>query len=440
MSLAPLASAMVCAGCGASPGADAALPFRCPNADAGDDVDHVLAWVGDDDPAALAAALADPEPCPFVRFRAAMHSHRLARRRGMADADYVALVRRLDAAIAEVDGQGFRTTPYRRADALGAWIKDETGNVGGSHKARHLMGIALHLAVVEALGLADLRGRDLAIASCGNAALAAAVVARAAGRRLRVFVPPSAKPSVVQRLDALGALREVCERAPGDPPGDPCYRRFRAAVDQGALPFSCQGPDNGLTLQGGHTLAWELVAQHAALGAPPLTCLFIQVGGGALASSVVQGLARLQRAGLLPALPRLFAVQTAAAHPLARAFAAASARAAVDGDDAAIAHARRHRAECMVPWPEEPRSVAAGILDDETYDWAAIVEHLLRAGGDVVLADEATLLRAEGLAEAAGVRTDPTGAAGLAGALTLRARGLLPAEAAVALLLTGARR
>ena len=40
----------------------------------------------------------------------------------------------------------------------------------------------------------------LAIASCGNAALAAAVVARAADRRLRVFIPPDADPAVVARL------------------------------------------------------------------------------------------------------------------------------------------------------------------------------------------------------------------------------------------------
>jgi phosphate-selective porin len=29
------------------------------------------------------------------------------------------------------------------------WVKDETHNVAGSHKARHLMGLLLYLAVVE---------------------------------------------------------------------------------------------------------------------------------------------------------------------------------------------------------------------------------------------------------------------------------------------------
>ena len=37
-----LASALVCAGCGASPARDDPHPFQCPNAGANDDTDHVL--------------------------------------------------------------------------------------------------------------------------------------------------------------------------------------------------------------------------------------------------------------------------------------------------------------------------------------------------------------------------------------------------------------
>jgi threonine synthase len=59
-------------------------------------------------------------------------------------------------------------------------------------------------------------------ASCGNAALAASVVARAQDRRLRVFIPTDAPPSVVERLTQLGAATVVCPRLPGEH-GDPCY-------------------------------------------------------------------------------------------------------------------------------------------------------------------------------------------------------------------------
>ena len=136
----------------------------------------------------------------------------------MADAEYAELVRGLDDAVARVDGRGFRVTPFGRSPALGSalgfsgaggvWVKDETGNVSGSHKGRHLMGLLMHLEVVERLGLWPARARPrLAIASCGNAALAAAVVAAAGERRLRVFVPVDADPAVVRRLEELEAER-----------------------------------------------------------------------------------------------------------------------------------------------------------------------------------------------------------------------------------------
>ena len=37
------------------------------------------------------------------------------------------------------------------AEPGAVWVKDETGNVGGSHKARHLVGILLHLLAAERL-------------------------------------------------------------------------------------------------------------------------------------------------------------------------------------------------------------------------------------------------------------------------------------------------
>ncbi len=437
------ASRLECAGCGERLDPAAPLPFACPRATPGDDIDHVLrVQLGGEGLRELVLeAAADGERSPFLRFRRLMHAYRLARRQGMGDADYVALVSQLDAAVAEVEGRGFETTPYTYNSALALWIKDETGNVGGSHKARHLMGLAIHMEVVSRLGLADLRGRELAIASCGNAALAASVVAKAAGRRLRVFVPPSARPTVLGRLRELGALIEVCERRPGDPPGDPCYHRFREALTGGALPFSCQGSDNGLTIQGGMTLGWELALQHRAESDAPLGQLFVQVGGGALASGVAQALALAERAGLVSTPPRLFAVQTANAHPLYRAFERVRERAREVGGEAALRSALRHRQEYMRPWPEPPQSVADGILDDETYDWASIVESLLATGGEVVLADEATLLRANAAAERElGLLACVTGTAGIAGVLTRRAAGADDPGVQTAALVTGVRR
>ncbi|MCZ7534679.1 MAG: pyridoxal-phosphate dependent enzyme [Acidimicrobiia bacterium] len=266
-----------------------------------------------------------------MRYREMLHPYGFARRRGLSDSDYVTLVRDLDDAVAAVDGHGFRLTPFGFAPDLDArlalepattLVKDETDNVSGSHKGRHLFGLALQITLAGRFGALDRWPPRLAIASCGNAALAAAVVARAARWPLSVFVPPTANEFVLGRLDALGAEVVECPRVPGDPPGDPCVRRFRAAVAAGALPFSCQGPENGLTVDGGRTLAYEIVdglraAQLGAGAAAPIpavdapggaalgrdVCLYVQVGGGAMAAGLAAGFEDAAALGCLGRTP-----------------------------------------------------------------------------------------------------------------------------------------
>ena len=95
----------------------------------------------------------------------------------------------------------------------------------------------------------------------------------------------------------------------------------------------------------------------------------------------------------------------------------------------------------MWPWEEEPRSVAHGILDDETYDWLAVVEGMLHSGGSPVVVSEDLLVHANELATSAtGIDVDPTGSAGLAGLLALRDRGEIGDHERVAVLFTGVRR
>jgi len=451
---AALPTALVCAGCGFRVPDDAPLAFACPATRPGDDVDHVLVRVLDPAAAAAADALGDDPASvnPYVRWRTHFHAWHRALALGWSDAEYVGLVGRFDTAVALVDGHGFRITPFARSgplsDALGfsaaggVWVKDETGNVSGSHKARHLFGTMLELAVEEARrdaagGRPPGERAPLAIASCGNAALAAAVVARAADRHLDVFIPPDADPVVVERLRALGAACTVCEREPGVA-GDPTYHALLRAIAAGAVPFTCQGNLNGLAIEGGQTLGWELAA---AVGAPDgpsrLDRVVVQVGGGALISSVIGG---LRYGGAT--LPRIHAVQPATVHPLARAFERVRARAvAGEAIDEALADAARHRSAFMWPWEAEPRSVAHGIIDDETYDWRAAVAGMLASGGGPVVVSETTFEEANALARATtGIDVDHTGSAGLAGLVDLvRTRAIGPDET-VAVLFTGAVR
>jgi threonine synthase len=138
--------------------------------------------------------------------------------------------------------------------------------------------------------------------------------------------------------------------------------------------------------------------------------IFVQVGGGALASGIAQGFAIATAHGVLPRLPRLVAVQTAACAPLERAW---NRSAGVPLPAAALARSR-----FMWPWEIAPTSLADGILDDETYDWWAVVEGMRQSGGHPVLVGEDLLARARDLARVhAGVSASATGTSGLAGVL-----------------------
>ncbi len=440
------ATSVVCAGCGYRAPVEEPFPFRCAEARPGDDIDHVM--VRELDPAHVGFPDGD-EPDPFVRYRELFHWYHLGRAGGLDDADLVALVDELDRAVGEVDGRGFEVTPFAPNGALSSrlgcevWVKDETGNVSGSHKARHLMGLMLHLRAVERAGLAKAADADLAIASCGNAALAAAVVAKAAGRTLRVFVPTWADPTVVARLEDLDAKITVCPREEGVP-GDPTYHALQVALAEGAVPFTCQGGDNGLTIEGGETIGYEMVSELARADGG-MHRLFVQVGGGALASACIRAFEDAALLEMPTGLPVIHAVQTAGAHPLERAYRRVRSKvgheATPEGIVDAMAYARSHRSEFMWPWEEEPKSVAHGILDDETYDWAAVVAGMLATGGTPVLVSEEMLLEANDLArEATGIDVDHTGSSGLAGLLELSRRGGIERHERVTVLFTGARR
>ncbi len=437
------ATTLACAGCGTPAGTDDPYPFRCPQAGRGDDIDHVMTRrLG-----AGAAWPAATDESPFLRFRTLLHSYHRALAGGLSDGDYVEIAGRLDAAVAEVDGHGFLATPFQRSEELshalgltdgGVWVKDETGNVSGSHKARHLMGVALHLDVAARLGLGGGRPEPpLVIASCGNAALAAAVVAKAAARKLQVLVPTDAEAAVLEMLERLGAQVTVCPRQAGVP-GDPTFHRMQAAIQEGALAFTCQGTENGLAIEGGQTLAWEV----AAAGGAVLDRVVLQVGGGALASAVGQGFAEAAALGALARSPRIDTVQTRSAHPLERAYEKLRTRIqAGEPAEAALRYAATHRSEFMWPWETVPHSVAHGILDDETYDWLGVARGMLATGGTSVVVGEDLLEEANALGrKATGIDVDHTGSSGLAGLIALVRAGQVGPHERVAVLFTGVRR
>jgi threonine synthase len=263
------------------------------------------------------------------------------------------------------------------------------------------------------------------------------------------------------RLRDLGAVVNVVPREEGIT-GDPTYHALQRAIASGALPFTCQGNENGLVIEGGHTIAYEMASQLGDDGAG-LDGVVVQVGGGALASAVIQGFREAVALGAWRRMPKVFTVQTMGGHPLKRAYDRLLGR-VLDrlsssegggGTDAAalaaerfrspevqeeLAHAGSHRSEFMWPWEDEPKSIAHGILDDETYDWYQVVRGMLETGGRPILVGEETLIEANDIARSAtGIDVDHTGSAGLAGVLEL-GTGAFGRDERVAVLFTGRTR
>jgi threonine dehydratase len=468
--------------------------FGCPGA--GDGQEHILKrQLADtfDRPAAKAAILhiwADPVKDPFRIFQELSASrHILGARR------YRERLDQLQHQLRMAEGKPFQVTPLIQVPALAdtlnlkgrLWIKDETGNITGSHKGRHLMGSILYLEGLRYLNK-ETSKRVLAIYSCGNAALAASAVAKAGGYELHAFVPDSVETSVARMLDDRGAIVEKIPRV-NTGGGDPCYVAFRHAIDEKKwVPFSCSGNDNWSNIDGGETLGAEMAMQLADHGAT-VTSLVIQVGGGALARAISQAWAILGDLGISRDGPRIYVCQAEGNHPFVRAYYLALCQIArhnglafdlgydPGGDPAAelekmrrfadanrhqvakvVAFTRRHFHEAAVQTPlkeivqlskqfmwawdgDLPASAAHGILDDLTYDWYHLLQSILKSGGQAIRVPEKQIKTAHRLAhEYTDVNVSPTGCAGLAGLLELIKIDVITPAENVGLFFTGIER
>ena len=469
---------------------DSPRPYRCPQAPPGwnvpgreraDDVDHVLTLVSPPPANGTPDFHEHPDPNPFLRFRELLHGFQLARGSRGGERAFLARVRSLGRALEGAGAAGPRATPLERSDRLsdalgfqpegGVWIKDETQSPGG-HKLRHLFGIALQLAPPSAsetplcLALSEADG--------GREALAAARVARAAGHPLEVHLAAATAPALTRRLLDLGA-RPVFAAPCEEGCCDSAQRRAREAAEAGeAIPFSSRESENGLALEGGRTLGFELASdlESGAAGVPALDRLFLQVGRGALASGAIQGFAELIRRGLSLWLPRVHAVQSAGAFPLRRAYdrlvrralarlereegLAPPTRSAGDRRRADLLRARfnspavqaelryaaTHRSEFMWPWEREPEGAARELLHREVDAWFPVLRGMLASGGWPLVVPDRTLQRAAASARttagAARGRPLPLSAtAGLAGVFALRQEGALGDTERVAVVWTG---
>ena len=462
--------------------------FACPEADG--EGEHVLdkQLVHHPLPDVFRRRLDSGMDESFELFREFLGSRALA-----GDEKWLEVHGRIQDGLRKYEGKGFEVTPLSREDKLARALgvecvlaKNEHANITGSHKGRHLMGTLLYL---EALRESRGDGKpELAVYSCGNAALAAAAVARAGGYELHAYVPEDVDPVVEGMLAERGAVVEKFARTASQA-GDPCYLAFsRDLKNKDYVPFSCSGTDNWSNIEGGQTLGLETVLQLERMGEAPDHAV-VQVGGGALGRSLAKAFQESRMLGLLHKMPSIHACQPEGGFPFVRSYYLALSNIAQKagmtfdlaydrnaepvGQLAAIREFQEYRGEQVAElagyarenfsgpavretladmackredfmWPWDggaPESLAHGILDDETYDWFHLLSGMLETGGRAVVIGEKPIAEAAlQVNKYAAGSVCPTGSAGVAGLMELKRLGAVSPREKTLVLFTGTTR
>jgi threonine synthase len=288
----------------------------------------------------------------------------------------------------------------RRLGTPRLWIKDDSRGPTASNKDR-----ATALVIEDGLR----RGvGTITTASTGNAAVATAFGAAAAGMRAVIFVSTACQPDKLALMTQAGAW--VFQVPEG----------YAAAVDlsrAAALAFGWLDRNTGanpFTIEAKKTVAFEVWEQ---LGRQVPDLMVVPVGDGPTLVALDKGFGELVSCGLADRRPRLIGVQAEHCQPLTRAWQGAAAGPA-ELDPAA--------------------TVADGIAVVRPAIGDAVLEAVRRGGGGMVAAGDDQLLgTVASLARWAGVGAEPAGAAALAGLEQATGQGLADRSETVVLLVTG---
>lgn len=337
----------------------------------------------------------------------------------------------------------------------------------------------MHLETLREIAGESAEKKTLATVGHGSTAVAAAALASAAGYKLYVFLPDSAKDETIALLTNLGAFVVKA----GDK--ESVHACYAAALKKfGWIPFMTCGRDIWSAVEGAETLEYEFLFNQYLTDAP-LDVQVVQVGCGGMANAVASANALFKRLDVIRKLPRLYTCQTTGCYPLAQSYFSVLREMGRDGvvtlspelamqlegefdaqtvlennlgqikmtaslitemypkikDDveAVLKRVGENRNDFFKPWANEiPNSVATGILDDTTYDGLEIVRAMLVSGGLPLIVDEESLQKAYELAKThTAVNTYASGSAGLAGLRYLVKNKLVQQGERCGLLFTG---
>ena len=283
------------------------------------------------------------------------------------------------------------------------WVKDEGLNPTASFKARGLM---MAVTRAKALGLPG-----VCVPTAGNAGIALAAYAAAAGMPCRIYAPETTPPPILGSIRAFGAQLELL---PGHI-GDAGKATLAFARESGF--FNVATVREPYRVEGMKTMGFEVAEQ---LGWRLPDAIVYPTGGGEGTIGIWKAIGEMLEWGWLPsetARPRMIIAQASGCAPLVRAFAAGADRATPWVDPTT------HASGLRVPGPLGDR-LTLRTLRESGGDAEAVSEERIRAG---------TFL----LASRSGIDAAPEGGAALEAVRQLVATGRLRADAEVVVFNTG---
>jgi threonine synthase len=266
-------------------------------------------------------------------------------------------------------------------------VKDEGLNPTATFKAR---GAACGITAAVERGV-----REVALPTAGNAGVAWAAYGGAAGLAVHVAMPRDAPPAVIDAVRTLGASLTLVDGLISD-----AGRVIAEGIERHGW-YDAGTLREPYRIEGKKTLGFEIAE---GLGWRFPDVVVYPAGGGVGLIGMWLAFAQLRDLGWVEGnVPRLAVVQSTGCAPLVRAFERGEEAAEPWVGAATVAHGLR------VPSPLGDRLVLQAL--GET------------AGTAVAVADDDILRARRRLASATGVLASPEGAAALAGAEALAARG-----------------
>lgn len=294
-------------------------------------------------------------------------------------------------------GEGY--TPLV-ADALfdqPVFLKLDFLNPTGSFKDR---GSAVMISKLREWGV-----REIVEDSSGNAGASVAAYARRAGITAHIYVPAYTSAGKTAQIRMYGAdlVRVDGSRE----------ETTQAALEAAGRTFYASHNWSPYFVAGLKTLAYEICEQR---GWQAPDWVVAPVGGGSLVLGLYLGFTDLLKAGLIPRMPRIAAVQAAACAPVVQAW-----------------QQRLHD----VPAVDKRESAAEGIVIARPVKGRSILEALYNSEGvALAVTEEEIWSMARTLAEK-GIYAEPTAAAAPAAVRQLFGQGLAGAGSSVVVVLTG---